>query len=972
MKSEKKLISMILAAALIFSDTVIPVYAAESESAAFEAQIISEEETDDGEAIFMEGETEEQGDISADIIDDFTQEDGAMDTEPENGETGSNTAKPEDTTDSDASESEDITGGTAESEDTTDSDAAELEDITGSTTESEDTTDSDAAESEDMTGSTTESERTVLQEDGSQDQEELSESFGERLQSAPLKIDDVKCPNTIICGSPTTFTINASGGSGKYQYRLAGVTTTFDGAMVLDTSTKENLVFQDSEEIKFTFFTSDEYKMLFQVRDVETKGYVLKEIKFTIRDEKYPSIEQRVSGIAEECLKTCSTDFDKAVWLHDWIIDNAEYDYDYNYCSPEGVLARGVGTCESYHRAYELLLNKVGIPTGRITGNGHVWTAVKMDGAWYQVDTTWDDMGANNTVDYYEHAYFGLTDEIMGMVHSDHKTAVPGYESVSLKNNYFIKTGEIRRWSDPFVDPIKKNIAEGKTEFTLPVTASGGYSSVFYSLAAYQLSTQAWDGVRVSASYHEQDNVIKVKTEKILGELQSLRITPPTKTKYKKGEAVSTAGLKVTAVYAGGEKALNSKDYQVQGFHTRTAGSRRAVVTYGGKSAGFDYTVQETQSSGSGSGGSTGGNNGTTGGNGGSTGGTTGGNNGTTGGNGGSTGGTTGGATRPEESKLPSVSYRTHIQNQGWQEFAENGAMSGTSGKARRLEGIEIKLDMGAKLGIQYTVHCQTYGWLPWSSDGQMNGTTGEAKRLEAVKIQLTGEEKGKYDVYYRVHAQTYGWMNWAKNGEAAGSAGYGKRLEGIQIVVVQKGKGFDRNMQGIASGRSECFIAKTGGDPVIDGADSPNVSYRSHVQTYGWQGWKYNGQMSGTSGKSKRLEGIELRLTNMPYSGGITYRTHVQTRGWLGWEADGAMSGTSGQSKRLEAIEINLTGTMAQKYDIYYRVHAQGIGWMGWAKNGESAGTTGYALRLEGIEIRLVPKGSKAPGSTTNVFQSR
>ena len=495
MKSEKKLISMILAAALIFSDTVIPVYAAESESAAFETQIIGEEETDDGEAMFMEGETEEQGDISADIIDDFTQEDGAMDTELENGETGSNTAKPEDTTDS------------------------------------------DAAESEDMTGSTTESERTVLQEDGSQDQEELSESFGERLQSAPLKIDDVKCPNTIICGSPTTFTINASGGSGKYQYRLAGVTTTFDGAMVLDTSTKENLVFQDSEEIKFTFFTSDEYKMLFQVRDVETKGYVLKEIKFTIRDEKYPSIEQRVSGIAEECLKTCSTDFDKAVWLHDWIIDNAEYDYDYNYCSPEGVLARGVGTCESYHRAYELLLNKVGIPTGRITGNGHVWTAVKMDGAWYQVDTTWDDMGANNTVDYYEHAYFGLTDEIMGMVHSDHKTAVPGYESVSLKNNYFIKTGEIHRWSDPFVDPIKKNIAEGKTEFTLPVTASGGYSSVFYSLAAYQLSTQAWDGVRVSASYHEQDNVIKVKTEKILGELQSLRITPPTKTKYKKGEA---------------------------------------------------------------------------------------------------------------------------------------------------------------------------------------------------------------------------------------------------------------------------------------------------------------------------------------------------------------------------------------------------------------------------------------------------
>lgn len=982
MKSGKKLIGMILAAALLFSDTVIPVYAAESEAEAFEAQIKCEEETGDGEAMFREGEAEEQGEISADVADDFMQEDESLDTELENGEfggydaepedvSGSEAAEPEDMADSDAAETEDATGSNAaETEDATGSNAAETEDTTGSNAaETEDTPGSNAAEAEDITGdNAAEPERTILQKDESLDQEELSENSLEQLQSASvdseLKIDEVVCPNTIKCGSPTTFTIRASGGTGGYQYRLAGLITTFDGAMVYDVSTKKNQVFQESAEIKFTFYTSDEYRMAFQVRDTTTNKYVVKQITFSVRDANYPSIEERVSSIAAECLKTCSTDFDKAVWLHDWIIDHAEYDYNYDYCSPEGVLARGVGTCESYHRAYVLLLNKVGIPTGRITGNGHVWTAVKMDGAWYQVDTTWDDVGTNNQANYYKHAYFGLTDEIMGMVHSDHKTAVPGYESVSLKNNYFIKTGEIHRWSDPFVDPIKKNIAEGKTEFTLPVTAPAAYRDVFYSLAAYQLSTQVWDGVRVSASYQKQDSVIKVKTEKILGELQSLRITPPTKTKYKKGEAVSTAGLKVTAVYTGGEKTLDSKDYQVQGFHTRTAGNRRAVVTYGGKSAGFDYTVQETQSPGSGTGGTNGGNSGTTGGNGG----TTGGSGGSTGGSSGSTGGS-GGTT---ELRLPNVSYRTHIQGNGWQEFVKNGAMSGTSGQARRLEGIEIKLDMGAKLGIQYTVHCQTYGWLPWSSDGQMNGTTGESKRLEAVKIQLTGEEKGKYDVYYRVHAQTYGWLNWAKNGEAAGSTGYGKRLEGIQIVIVQKGKDFDRNMQGIASGRGESFTAKTGGEPVVDGAESPNVSYRSHVQTYGWQGWKYNGQMSGTSGRSKRLEAIELRLTNVPYSGGITYRTHVQTHGWLDWKVDGAMSGTSGQSKRLEAIEINLTGTMARKYDIYYRVHAQRMGWMGWAKNGEAAGTAGYALRLEGIEICLVPKGSEAPGSTANVFQSR
>ena len=327
------------------------------------------------------------------------------------------------------------------------------------------------------------------------------------------------------------------------------------------------------------------------------------------------------------------------------------------------------------------------------------------------------------------------------------------------------------------------------------------------------------------------------------------------------------------------------------------------------------------------------------------------------------------------------MSYRTHIQTFGWENtWRQNGMMSGTSGKAKRLEGIEIKVSGNSGIGIQYTTHCQSYGWLPWSANGDMNGTQGEAKRLEAIKIQLTGSDKDKYDVYYRVHAQSYGWLGWAANGAPAGTAGYAKRLEGIQIVVVKKGAGFNRNMQGIASQFVNAFYAVPGQsmNPQIAGADSPNVTYRTHVQSYGWQGWKYNGQMSGTSGQAKRLEGIEIKLTNAPYSGGICYTTHVQSYGWQeptnnpsAWRRNGTMSGTSGQAKRLEAICIALTGDMQRHYDVYYRVHAQSFGWLGWAKNGAPAGTAGYAKRLEGIEIRLVPKGQAAPGSTARSYIS-
>lgn len=150
----------------------------------------------------------------------------------------------------------------------------------------------------------------------------------------------------------------------------------------------------------------------------------------------------------------------------------------------------------------------------------------------------------------------------------------------------------------------------------------------------------------------------------------------------------------------------------------------------------------------------------------------------------------------------------------------------------------------------------------------------------------------------------------------------------------------------------------------------NPSVVYQTHVQTIGWQGWKKDGEMSGTSGQSKRLEGINIKLENL--NGNVEYQTHVQSIGWQGWKSNGAMAGTSGQSKRLEAIKIKLSGEAANQYDIYYRVHAQSYGWLDWAKNGEAAGSEGYSKRLEGIEIRLVKKGEAAPGSTSRPFVSK
>ena len=117
------------------------------------------------------------------------------------------------------------------------------------------------------------------------------------------------------------------------------------------------------------------------------------------------------------------------------------------------------------------------------------------------------------------------------------------------------------------------------------------------------------------------------------------------------------------------------------------------------------------------------------------------------------------------------------------------------------------------------------------------------------------------------------------------------------------------------------------------EGERYPNVGYRTHVQSKGWEKTlTLNGRTSGTVGAGKRLEAIQI-IVEPGYGVGVEYRTHIQSKGWeKTWKKDGEVSGTSGEAKRLEAIQIRLTGTNKNKYDIYYRVQAQtyGLAWLG------------------------------------------
>ena len=290
------------------------------------------------------------------------------------------------------------------------------------------------------------------------------------------------------------------------------------------------------------------------------------------------------------------------------------------------------------------------------------------------------------------------------------------------------------------------------------------------------------------------------------------------------------------------------------------------------------------------------------------------------------------------------IKYRVHVEDIGWQEYKKDGMMAGTSGMSKRLEAINIKSD---DVKIEYKTHVQDYGWEEeYKKDGEISGTTGKSKRLEAIKIRLYGEYADEYDVYYRVHCQNFGWLGWAKNDEPAGSEGFSYRLEAIEIKVLKKEDSFDRG--------GKAFYKK-------------NLFYKTHVSNYGWTNFSSDGEVSGI--RKSGVEAFSLFLSNPEYDGDIIYKTLSDGK-WDDFKKNGEMSGTTGKSKSITGISINLTGKMRQMYDVYYRVYIDNKGYLSWVKNGDETGSDIY--KIETIEVKLKDKGESEDISGTSFYKSK
>lgn len=162
-------------------------------------------------------------------------------------------------------------------------------------------------------------------------------------------------------GTETTFHVTQTNGSSQAKARM-DVPTYWDGGSqesVCDPSRPAWAGYYSlgtaGHDFTFDFTASGTYRIYFYFMDSDRndpqndKGiyYLRATAEVTVNDASRPSVTQIVNNAVAQCRQeTDGSEYDMALWLHDWTLDQLEYDHSLNYCSAESGLTRHQGTRE--------------------------------------------------------------------------------------------------------------------------------------------------------------------------------------------------------------------------------------------------------------------------------------------------------------------------------------------------------------------------------------------------------------------------------------------------------------------------------------------------------------------------------------------------------------------------------------------------------------------------------------------------
>lgn len=167
--------------------------------------------------------------------------------------------------------------------------------------------------------------------------------------------------NDAPAGTATTFHVTQTNGSSQAKARM-DVPTYWDGGSHESICDPSRAAWGSycslgtaGHDFTFDFTASGTYRIHFYFMDNDRYGpqndkgiyYLRTTAEVTVNDAARPSVTQIVNNAVAQCRQqTNGSEYDMALWLHDWTLDRLEYDHSLNWCSAESGLTRHQGTRE--------------------------------------------------------------------------------------------------------------------------------------------------------------------------------------------------------------------------------------------------------------------------------------------------------------------------------------------------------------------------------------------------------------------------------------------------------------------------------------------------------------------------------------------------------------------------------------------------------------------------------------------------
>ncbi|MCR5485015.1 MAG: hypothetical protein K6F09_05420 [Clostridiales bacterium] len=222
--------------------------------------------------------------------------------------------------------------------------------------------------------------------------------------------------------------------------------------------------------------------------------------KYWASEKEIPDMQKNVDEAADKFLSGVdknASDYDKALAVYEYVIDNTKYDYTTYEKEDEdddtrrsrslyGVFADKNAVCAGYAKAAQYLLEKLGIQSvyiigGEIKSDGnHAWLLVKLDGEYYYMDPTWGDPSNKDGEQKYNirHEYFCMNEEELLRKHVFNESTISVPECKSQKCNYFVKNGTLLSGADydKIEAVVKKAVSEKQPYVEIQFTTKEKYN----------------------------------------------------------------------------------------------------------------------------------------------------------------------------------------------------------------------------------------------------------------------------------------------------------------------------------------------------------------------------------------------------------------------------------------------------------------------------------------------------------------